>query len=286
MAASVETAERTQAPPELLPPRRRGLRSGTTLALLCATAMVALGIVVSRSSLFAMTSLEVRGTHHVSRQQLQELAGVDGSTNVLWLSPGAVQRRVLADPWIASAEVRRELPSGITITVHERTAVAVGTDASGGAFLVAGDGVVLGPAPAGTALPAIDVRPATVAPGARVAPGPALRVVVAFTPGLASRVASVSVGQTGVDVRMRSGLRVIYGDASDEVAKARALDAVLGWAAGQDVIPAYVDVSVPSAPALLPVGAATPIPAPESSGQTAPSPSPAPSATARVTATP
>src|SRR5439155_27298965 len=112
LAASVETAERTEPPPELLPPRRRGFRSGSTLALLCAAALVALGIVVSRSSLFAMTSLEVRGTHHVSRQHVQELAGVDGSTNVLWLSTGTVPRRVLAAPRPASPGVPRQPPAG------------------------------------------------------------------------------------------------------------------------------------------------------------------------------
>ena len=73
MATSVETAERTPAPP-LLPSRRRGWRSGWALVVLCVALVVATGVVVSRTGVFALSSLRIRGTHHLSARHVQELA--------------------------------------------------------------------------------------------------------------------------------------------------------------------------------------------------------------------
>jgi hypothetical protein len=82
-------------------------------------------------------------------------------------------------------------------------------------------------------------------------------------------VSRIAIGSRGeVTMTLRSGLPVIYGDESRPAAKGQALQAVLEWATGAGVTPAYVDVSAPNAPALLPP---PPVVA-------APSPSPAPSA--------
>jgi cell division protein FtsQ len=282
LATSVETAERMPVPP-LEPPRRRGWRSGWTLVVLCAALVVATGVAVSRSGVFALSSLRIRGTHHLSVSRVQELAGVTPSTNVLWLSTGATERRILVDPWVGSVQVSRVLPSTLAITVRERTPVAVAADGSGETFLLAGDGVVLQPAPAGTLLPAVPPVAGHLVPGQRVPAGPALRVAAAFGPASARLVASVSAGEHGVDVELRTGVRVIFGEASQEVAKAQALAAVLAWAEAQGITPAYVDVSAPSAPALLPVGAVTATPVPYASA--APG-TPAPGPTPRLAVTP
>ncbi len=275
MATSVETAERPAVTlPPLEPPGRRGLRSAWTLAAACVALLLALAFVVSRSGIFALTSLRVEGTQHLSRQDVARLAGLEGSPNVLWLSASDVDRRLLADPWIASAQVTRTLPGTVSITIRERTPVAVTTDPSGRTFLVASDAVILAPAGVGTDLPAILPTPTrALAPGQRLATGPALAVATAFGPGLAAQVTSVRVGDAGVDVELRSGVRVLYGDATDLAAKASALAAVLAWSARHGVSPAYVDVRAPSAPALMPV-ASTAGASPSASGSPAPSPSP------------
>jgi cell division protein FtsQ len=276
LATSVETAERGVTLPPLLPPARRGLRSAWTLAAACVALLLALAFVVSRSGIFALTSLHVQGTHHLSRQDVVRLAGLEGSPNVLWLSTAGVDRRLLDDPWIASADVTRALPSAVSITVRERIPVAVATDPSGRTFLVASDAVILGPAAADAGLPAL--LPASthaLAPGQRLTAGPALAVASAFGPGLAAQVTSVQVGEAGVDVQLRSGVRVLYGDATDLGAKAGALAAVLAWSAQHDVTPSYVDVRAPSAPALLPsppAGQATPSAPATPAASTGPSP--------------
>ena len=240
--------------PPLVPPARRGLRSAWTLAAACVTLLLALAFVVSRSGIFALTSLHVEGTRHLSRQDVVRLAGLEGSPNVLWLSTAGVERRLLADPWVASVHVTRSLPTTVSIAIRERTPVAVATDPSGRTFLVASDAVILGPAAVGAGLPALLPAPTrALTAGQRLSTGPALAVASAFGPGLAAQVTSVEVGDTGVDVQLRSGVRVLYGDATDLAAKASALAAVLAWSAQHDMSPAYVDVRAPSAPALMPV---------------------------------
>jgi hypothetical protein len=68
----------------------------------------------------------------------------------------------------------------------------------------------------------------------------------------------VRVGADGeVDVTLRDGIKVIYGDATDAAAKGEALVAVLSWADRRGVTPEYVDVRAPAAPALKPAGSPT-----------------------------
>jgi hypothetical protein len=50
---------------------------------------------------------------------------------------------------------------------------------------------------------------------------------------------------------------VIYGDARQAEEKGLALQALLRWAARNDVVPATLDVRAPSRPALLPAGVST-----------------------------
>src|SRR5207244_3395259 len=116
---------------------------------------------VSNSPVFDLRSLKVEGTGHLSAKQVARLAGLTTQSNVLWISPAAIQQRLQADPWVRRATLTRRLPSTITITIEERVpaAVTVGTQP----MLVAADGVVLGKAPPATALPLIVPPPGPLA---------------------------------------------------------------------------------------------------------------------------
>ena len=63
----------------------------------------------------------------------------------------------------------------------------------------------------------------------------------------------VSLGREGIELHTRDGVRVVYGDASAPGAKGIALQAVLIWLEQHRVEPLYVDVSAPTAPAVMPV---------------------------------
>jgi cell division protein FtsQ len=248
--------------------------------------VAAAAIAISRSAIFSLRHLDVSGNRHLSDAEVVRLAGLSNDTNVLWLSTRTARDRLLQDPWIASVSLSRALPSSVVVKLSERSPVAVTSAPSGGLVLLAGDGVVLGPALSGTRLPAIQVpQSLSLQFGSRVPPSlAALRAAAGFPPSVAARTATVSVGRDGIEVHTRDGIRVIYGDTSSPDLKGIAIEAVLVWLQQHHIEPVYIDVSAPTAPAVLPLNGeltgipiAVPLPPPPPPSPT-PGPSPVPSA--------
>ena len=63
-------------------------------------------------------------TPHVTADEVRELAGVDIGAQLLAVDADAVAKLLASHPWIASARVRRELPSVLAVAITERHAVA------------------------------------------------------------------------------------------------------------------------------------------------------------------
>jgi cell division protein FtsQ len=211
---------------------------------------------VSTSPLFRMHSLDVVGNHRLSASRVASLGGLTSSTNVLWLRTSTIERRLEANPMIASARVTRRLPSTIMISVTERTPVGL---LGGGRspMLVAGDGTILGSARGADAhLPTIrgargDSVP--VAAGRVRAGDPALAAAASLSPSVRARVATVKEQRDGfVVLRMRAGYLVRFGDGTRAKEKGRVLTALLAWARDHGVTPSSIDVAAPDAPALHP----------------------------------
>ena len=236
----------------LRPGRRGALRRWGTLALGLA-ALLAVCWWVSRSPIFALHSLSVRGNVHHAPQDVARLAGLSPDTNVLWLSADRVERRLEADPWIADARVARVLPSTLAVTIRERAAVAV---LAPGELLVAADGTLLGPAAPGTRLPRLLGGSVPASPGSAVRSDlPQLTVAVAMPRGLAGRVQQVVRDPDGtIRLRTRDGITVLFGTEGEAEPKWDALAAVLSWSRRHEVRPMYVDVRVPAAPSIRPAG--------------------------------
>jgi cell division protein FtsQ len=222
------------------------------LGLLAVTALVWW---VTNSPIFDLRSLRVSGTSHLSAAQVEAAGGLGQGTNLLWFAPGRAERRLETDPWILSARIARSLPSSLQISIIERTPVAV-VVAPTGHFLVASDGVILGPAPSAGHLPVVDAGLQRLKSGSRLQQVAMLHVVIALPAQLRTQVRSVGV-TTGrsVEVHLRSGVRVVFGDDVSAAAKGQALLAVLTWAHAHQVTPAVIDVRAPASPALRPVGA-------------------------------
>jgi cell division protein FtsQ len=79
---------------------------------------------VIASPRFAVQELRVSATTHMTAEEIEELAGVAVGDQLLTVDPDRVAARLAAHPWIATARVRRELPSVLSIEVTERRAVA------------------------------------------------------------------------------------------------------------------------------------------------------------------
>ncbi|MBW1988272.1 MAG: FtsQ-type POTRA domain-containing protein [Deltaproteobacteria bacterium] len=77
------------------------------------------------ASCFTARSVEVSGNVRLTKQEILDRAGVAVGQNVLSVRLGQARERLLADPWIARATVRRQLPDKISIEVSEHVPMAV-----------------------------------------------------------------------------------------------------------------------------------------------------------------
>lgn len=152
--------------------RRSGVASLLAGAALRALLVVALpvGVVVwlLYSPYFLIREVKVDGGARVSAAWMEENLTPLVGRHVLAVSLDGVRRRLSAHPWVASVELRRELPNRLRVSVVERQPVALLAGKDGLSFLD-GEGLVIAPVPAvpiansrGGA--AVSVSPATARP--------------------------------------------------------------------------------------------------------------------------
>ena len=73
---------------------------------------------------FEARQLTIEGMQRLTREQVARQAGVHTGVNILSTNLTLARKRLRAHPWIAEAEVSREIPSGLTIVIKEHTALA------------------------------------------------------------------------------------------------------------------------------------------------------------------
>jgi cell division protein FtsQ len=208
-------------------------------------------VAISRTGLFHVRGIEVEGGVRRSVTQIARLSGITARDNALWLPESAAEARLLRDPWIARAHVEIDLPWTVTITVTERSPIASTLRGSERA-LVAADGTILGTGRA-AGLPVIDAPPSWVDPAGTEQIAQAAWVLAALDDDVLSRVRRVIVGgPRGLELLLTDGLRVMFGPPGDDAAKARVMREVLRWIERSDGRFRAIDVSAPSAPAVIP----------------------------------
>lgn len=89
---------------------------------------------VTTSPRFAITTIEVRGNHHLSTDQIRAELPARAGDNVFATNLGSLVRELRAEPWIAKASAHRILPHTIVIDVVEHEPAAVAD--LGGLYLV------------------------------------------------------------------------------------------------------------------------------------------------------
>jgi cell division protein FtsQ len=226
-------------------------RRARALVLAAFVALVAGGFMSSRTSLLHARAVEVTGDDRRSRLEIVTAAGISRATNVLWFGEAEAERRLLADPWIEHANVSVDLPWTIRVEVRERVPVAIAND---GVLrvLIAADGTALGPAsPTDRRLPVIDLPAARADDGPRPSAAGAARAVGALSSDVRDAIARITIlGDATIEIRLRSGIEVRYGEAVDVVRKAAALDEVLAWAEEEGERLLRVSLAAPGMPAV------------------------------------
>jgi cell division protein FtsQ len=93
---------------------------------------------VLTSPRFAVTEIDVAGNDRRPADAVAAESGVTEGANVFSLDLDAARARLLADPWIAEAQLVRHLPGTIFVQVKERKAAAMVT--LGDTYLATPDG--------------------------------------------------------------------------------------------------------------------------------------------------
>ena len=81
--------------------------------------------VVTQCDYFKARSLKIEGIQRLTQKEIVEQARLSEDINVLAVNLSMVRKRLMAHPWIAEAEVRREIPSGLFIRITEHQPLAV-----------------------------------------------------------------------------------------------------------------------------------------------------------------
>lgn len=203
-------------------PRRWWLRRRYLIAVGLLLLVVAGACVVYFTPLLRARSVTVTGLRALTRQQVVAAADVPADVPLARLDLGAIRHRVADLPRVATVHVGRAWPSGLTIAVRERRAVAVGVH-DGMMWLVDRTGRRFAPAPRPTGLPHL-ATPDASRPAVRAA----LTVVGSLPAALQQRTVSVSATVSDhVTLALTNGRTVIWGDDRDGAVKSRALLALL-----------------------------------------------------------
>lgn len=80
---------------------------------------------LTHSPRFAVTAIEVNGTHALGADDVRGRLAVHLGDNIFLAPLAASEQALAAEPWIASVRVHRELPHTIVVDVTERVPAAV-----------------------------------------------------------------------------------------------------------------------------------------------------------------
>jgi cell division protein FtsQ len=131
-AASTRSVESDEDEPGGGIPHRK-LILGTIAVVLVGAAATWL---VAFSSVFGVRSVDVRGLHVITADQVRSAAKIANGTPLVRLDTDGIRSRVEALPEVASAKVTTSFPSTVIITISERIAIGVVKGSGGGYVLV------------------------------------------------------------------------------------------------------------------------------------------------------
>lgn len=96
-----------------------------TVVALMSCAFVFAYALLTQSSFFSAADIQVSGFNRLSRQEIVDHADIHPGKNIFSINLTLTRNRLIAHPWIEEAEVRREIPSGLTIHIKEYEPLAI-----------------------------------------------------------------------------------------------------------------------------------------------------------------
>jgi Cell division septal protein len=111
-----------EEPPDRRPGRKTPTRTLTLLLL--ALAVIITAFLFINSTYFAVGAVVVDGNRYITQEEIYSIAGIPSEINIFRLNTGTIKNRLLHDLRIEGAEVTRQFPTTIAITVRERQPLA------------------------------------------------------------------------------------------------------------------------------------------------------------------
>jgi cell division protein FtsQ len=215
------------------------------LTVLAVLALAGAGVWLLRSPLLSIHQIRVSGIESGMVVQLLAREGVGEGRPLISVPTGRLEQVLRANPRIKGAEVRRQWPQTLVVTIEERVPVAWAPFAGGWAR-VGIDGVVIATAPAPDSdLPRLEIAEVGASPSAAALGALAFLQELAPQPGL-----EVVVTSEGNDLwALVNNVMVRLGRPVDMEIKARVLRELL---AGELVPGSTVNLVAPTRPAVLP----------------------------------
>ena len=255
--------ERVRTDPRISRRRRTiaRLRKRRSFILAGIAVGLALGVWVALfSPLLHVDKIQITGATHTTRSEVESASGITTTSNLLLLSTTDVQERVETLPWVKSARVDRKLPGTVRIRLQERSPALMLTLESS-SWMIDGHGRVLGPATQHTRLPSIGGPDLDEPQAGERIDDPAitggLAVWRALPRSIRSRVDAL-LAPTRERISLAMGQTIgRYGAAVQFRAKTSVLKALLTRLRARGINPTYIDVSVPTNPAVGPPATTT-----------------------------
>jgi len=200
--------QRVGRPRRPRPRRRARLRRllGGVLATVAITAAGGVGLHwVLTTQRFAVASVEVRGVSRVAPDQILAVAAIQGGTNIFKLDTMGVIGRIESLPEVRRADVVRELPNRVVISVEERRPFTL---VHGGRLhWMDEEGRLLGASPEAVAppMPVISGLSADELASMRTAPGPKARAAIGVIRALLRSGSWLTAEISEIDMSRREG---------------------------------------------------------------------------------
>jgi cell division protein FtsQ len=268
--ATQADARRVRTDPRISRRRRaveRGKRRRVIVSLAALGSLVLLVVIAFWSPLLEVRKVQVVGAKHTDAADVREATGLDEGPNLLLVSTGDVASSVETLPWVRSADVHRRLPGTVRVKLVERTPALVVTVAAG-TWTIDGSGHVLEEGAVTKDLPTLTGSViAGLEPGERL-DAPEIKAGLAVWRSLPKKIKAevasvVAASRERVALILRDGTMVRYGGAEGLRSKNEVLLVLLRRLDAEGRSATYVDISVPTSPAIGPAPAtAAPTPTP------------------------
>jgi cell division protein FtsQ len=209
------------------------------------------------SPLLRVRDVKLTGAEHTTPAQVAAAADLGPDDNLLLLSTGEVVEAARTLPWVADAEVERRLPGTVKVKIVERKPALVLALGTAARWTIDGRGHVLTPGQAAPDLPIVGgVEVGDVKPGARLT-APVIDEVLAAWRALPRKLARevqaiFAPSLERISFTLVDGTQIRYGAAERLDAKNEVLLALRARLAEEGRAASYIDVRVPTSPAVGP----------------------------------